>query len=244
MQKDFNSFCYTSHGHDNWFFRRYYLCGGNLRHFTFQLALNMLSAFDRPTTIVETGCQRLENDIGDGMSTSVFGELCRRNGGKLYTVELSQKNLESCKSFTQQWSENIEYVSCDSVVWLGERRGLRADLLYLDSMDYDYGTLLDIYSGKENISAAIKTLDDMALSDILTRHSDIILPAQEHCLRELKAAFGSGVADDNTIVMIDDNQLPGGGKSRLAKEHLVSLGWKCLLDFQQTVWIKPPWRNA
>jgi hypothetical protein len=38
--------------------------------------------------------------------------------------------------------------------------------------------------------------------------------------------------------MIDDNQLPGGGKSRLAKEHLAGLGWSCLLDFQQSVWRK------
>ncbi len=240
MAKDLNSFCYTSHGHDNWFYRRYYYSGSNCRYPTFQLALNMLAALDYPPVIVETGCQRLADDLGAGMSTSIWGEFCQRNGGRLHTVELSGKNLEVCRQCTQAWSVHINYVLSDSADWLGKATGVKADLLYLDSMDYDYGGLLNLYGGQEDINAAIKAVDQLSLAEILAKHSGIILPAQEHCLKELNAAIASGVVGGHTIIMIDDNQLPGGGKSRLAKEHLARLGWTCLMDFQQSVWVRRP----
>lgn len=238
MTKDLNAFCYTSHGHDNWFYRRYYYSGSNSRYPTFQLVLNMLAALDHPPVILETGCQRLAEDLGAGMSTSIWGEFCARNGGRVYTVELSPNNLEVCKECTKAWAAHIEYVLSDSVACL-KATTVRADLLYLDSMDYDYGGLLNAYGGREDITAAIKAVDALSLQEILARHGGIILPAQEHCLNELKAAFASGLAHDRTIIVIDDNQLPGGGKSRLAKDHLASLGWKCLLDFQQSAWVAP-----
>lgn len=238
MAKDLNSFCYTSHGHDNWFYRRYYYSGSNCRYHTFQLVLNMLAQLDHPPVILETGCQRQEEDLGAGMSTSIWGQFCALNGGRVYTVELLPKNLEVCRESTKTWASHIEYVLSDSVSCL-KAAAVRADLLYLDSMDYDYGGLLNIYGGQEDITAAIKMVDALALQEVLARHASIILPAQEHCLSELKAAFASGVAGEHTIIMIDDNQLPGGGKSRLAKECLVSIDWKCLLDFQQSVWVGP-----
>ena len=240
MTKDLNSFCYTSHGHDNWFYRKYYYSGANCRYHTFQLALNMLASLDHPSVIVETGCQRLEDDLGAGMSTSIWGEFCHKNGGSLHAVELSSQNLEVCKQCTKAWSVYITYVLSDSVDWLSKIVGIKADLLYLDSMDYDYVGLLNNYGGREDINAAIKVVDQISLSEILAKHSDIILPAQNHCLNELKAALASGVAGDHTIIMIDDNQLPGGGKSRLAKDYLASIGWSCLLDFQQSVWVRRP----
>jgi hypothetical protein len=238
MSKDLNSFCYTSHGHDNWFYRKYYYSGANCRYHTFQLALNMLAALDHSPVILETGCQRLADDIGAGMSTSIWGEFCEKNGGRVYTVELSPKNLEVCKQCTQVWAQHIEYILGDSVSCLKAMTAVSVDLLYLDSMDYDYGGLLNLYGGQEDNAAAIRVVDQISLTEILAKHSNIVLPAQEHCLNELKAAFASGLVHGQTIIMIDDNQLPGGGKSRLAKDHLAAAGWTCLLDFQQSVWVK------
>ena len=40
------------------------------------------------------------------------------------------------------------------------------------------------------------------------------------------------------VIMLDDNRLPHGGKPRLAKVELRKRGWTCLLDYQQTLWIK------
>lgn len=240
MSKDFSTFCYTSHGHENWFYRKYYYSGSNCRYHTSQLVMNMLSAMDHAPVIVETGCQRLEDDIGAGMSTSIWGQFCALNGGRVYTVELSPRNLEVCKESTKAWAPHIEYILSDSADWLGKATNVKADLLYLDSLDYDYGGLLNIYGGKDDTQAAVKAVDGISFQEIMARHSDIILPAQNHCLNELKAAFASGLAHERTIIMIDDNQLPGGGKSRLAKGYLASIGWSCLLDFQQSVWVKRP----
>jgi hypothetical protein len=38
---------------------------------------------------------------------------------------------------------------------------------------------------------------------------------------------------------MDDNMLPGGGKPRMAKKALSKLGYRCLLDSQQTLWRLP-----
>lgn len=48
-------------------------------------------------------------------------------------------------------------------------------------------------------------------------------PAQNHCLHEVLAAEDK--LTENSIVMIDDCNIPGGGKGKLAIEYLLSKGW-------------------
>jgi hypothetical protein len=43
---------------------------------------------------------------------------------------------------------------------------------------------------------------------------------------------------DKSVILIDDNGMAGGGKPRLAKDILIELGYTCLYDWQQTLWIK------
>ncbi|MGH7329444.1 MAG: hypothetical protein ACREJX_13945, partial [Polyangiaceae bacterium] len=59
-------------------------------------------------------------------------------------------------------------------------------------------------------------------------------PSQQHCLAELDAALPS--LAPRAIVLIDDADLPGGGKARFARERLAQLGWRCDLDDYQTLW--------
>lgn len=40
------------------------------------------------------------------------------------------------------------------------------------------------------------------------------------------------------VVLLDDNHMPGGGKTRLSKMFLRSKGWLCVLDWQQSLWVK------
>lgn len=49
------------------------------------------------------------------------------------------------------------------------------------------------------------------------------VPSQEHCLREIQAAYDK--LTTNSIVMIDDCNIPGGGKGYLAIKYLLSKGW-------------------
>ena len=197
----------------NWLHQKYYRSGTNSRYWTWQLALNLLVQTRVNPVIVETGCQRQEDDLGAGMSTSIFGEYCARYGGAVYTVDLFRNHLDICRACTKEWEDAISYVESDSISWLQKVKGIEADLLYLDSLDYPIG--------------------DQA------GDKDKQLAAQVHCLNEFKAAESSGVLNDSTILLIDDNQLPGGGKPRLLKNHLINTSdWVCLLDLQQSLWMK------
>ncbi len=59
------------------------------------------------------------------------------------------------------------------------------------------------------------------------------LPSQLHHLNEIMAVYPH--LKKETIVMIDDCDLPHGGKGKLAIEFLQNLGWKVLLSRYQTI---------
>ena len=61
-------------------------------------------------------------------------------------------------------------------------------------------------------------------------------PAQQHQLAELKIALPK--LTPHAIISLDDNNFPDGGKTKLSKAHLLNNGWLCLLDFQQSLWIR------
>jgi predicted O-methyltransferase YrrM len=58
---------------------------------------------------------------------------------------------------------------------------------------------------------------------------------QEHQLKELQAAYPK--LEPSSVILLDDNQLPGGGKTRLTKVFLREQGWHCVLDYQQSLWV-------
>jgi predicted O-methyltransferase YrrM len=60
--------------------------------------------------------------------------------------------------------------------------------------------------------------------------------AQQHNLRELLAAFPK--LSHRGIVLLDDNALQNGGKTRLSKEYLRDAGWLCVLDSRQSLWLR------
>lgn len=63
-------------------------------------------------------------------------------------------------------------------------------------------------------------------------------PAQQHQLAELKIALPK--LSSNCIIGLDDNNFPDGGKTKLSKQYLLNNGWMCILDYQQTIWIRKP----
>lgn len=219
------------------FDKKYYI-NGMLRWPTFKLAFSILNQkFGSSPVIVETGCTRVENDWGAGMSTIIFGDYCKTYGGTLETVDLSKDNMSFCISATSEYKDFIKYHVGDSVSFLKSYSGNPIDLLYLDSYDYPYGELLNIYGGKDNIDTAIKILDGLSEDEIVKRHGNIIADSQEHCVQELLAALPKMAGKH--IILIDDNSLPGGGKSRTAKDILIDKGYICLLDIYQSLWVSP-----
>jgi len=67
------------------------------------------------------------------------------------------------------------------------------------------------------------------------RHGDPD-PSQHHQLKELVAAYKK--LSPGAVVLLDDNDLVGGGKTKLAKSFLSAQGWLSILDCQQSAWIR------
>lgn len=59
------------------------------------------------------------------------------------------------------------------------------------------------------------------------------LPSQQHHLNELKAAYSR--LHKNSIVMIDDCDLPYGGKGKLAISFLLEKGWNIIFSGYQVI---------
>jgi len=60
--------------------------------------------------------------------------------------------------------------------------------------------------------------------------------SQEHQLKEIIAVYPK--LNNNSVILLDDNDFPNGGKTKLTKEFLTEKNWQCILDHQQSLWIK------
>ncbi len=113
----------------------------NIRFKSFEETLK-LSLKRGAKTIVETGTARgkikfflfRKYNWKDGMSTIMFAEYAKFTKGKLYTCDISQKNINSAKKFTYNLREFINFYVDDSINFLKNFK-LPIDLLYLDSFD-------------------------------------------------------------------------------------------------------------
>lgn len=63
----------------------------------------------------------------------------------------------------------------------------------------------------------------------------LMTQSQQHQLLEIQAAFPK--LKPSSIVLLDDNALPGGGKAVLSKQFLAEHGFTCILDYYQSLWI-------
>lgn len=77
---------------------------------------------------------------------------------------------------------------------------------------------------------------DFLYLDSMDFDQDNPLPSQEHHLREIKAAYTK--LHKQSVVMIDDCNLPHGGKGNLVIPFLESRGWKILYKGYQVICIK------
>lgn len=214
-------FIFTADDKENWFHQKYYWMDINKvndRYHTFHLALNLLSQLtpDNPL-IVETGCQRERNDFGAGQSTSIFVDYLKRYGGKLISIDNNPEHVSRAIRFVEADTPGVgvhcEFMVSDSLegLQLLVQSWKKVGLLYLDSLDYPIGD----QEGDLDLQKA----------------------AQMHCFNEFVTALP--LLTDSTVLLLDDNQLSGGGKTKLVKEYLIrAKEWKCLLDLKQSVWVK------
>ena len=231
----------------NWLYTKYAVCpdgGMNHRYYTFQLALNLLiQRHPANPVILETGCQRMADDFGAGMSTSVWGEHIKQvGGGDLVLVDNDEAHLKIGVGFAETAIEGIgalkPYLS-DSVAFLREWEGPRLDLLYLDSYDYPYVEMMWDWQAKHGLETAEEAntqLQQKTPDELRAIYGEWMDPCQEHCLNEFKAIEAR--LSPGVVLLVDDNALPGGGNPGTLKPYLVQQGWTCLLDSQQTLWVQ------
>lgn len=182
------------------------------RHSTFRRALSdVLNSTGPSRVFVETGCVREKNDYSAGYSTVLFAEVLAKYGGQLHTVDNSERNMTLCRKLTKRYAHVIAYHVRDSVAFLKQwpHEHAAARIDLLYLDSFDYPR-----SPKDGPQE----------------------PSQEHCLAELEAALPS--LHERSVVLIDDGDLPGGGKPLLAKRRLSELGWRCLIDDYQTLWTR------
>ena len=65
------------------------------------------------------------------------------------------------------------------------------------------------------------------------RDPEVIKASQEHHLNEVKAAESN--LHDKSVILIDDCNLPGGGKGRLVIDYLLERGWQVVMSKYQVV---------
>ena len=105
----------------------------------YEYIIEKLVSLNRPINIVETGTMWSSLKENMGAFTYVFGDLIKNHtGGKLITIDISEKNINSCKEYTKEFSDVIEYVTSDSVTYLeslSDKNVQNIDFFYFDSYD-------------------------------------------------------------------------------------------------------------
>lgn len=94
---------------------------------------------DITPTIVEIGMQRrYDGDCSDGCSTSIFSWYLKEHGGKLYSIDIDNNNIELNKRELENrnlFNENIHLICQDGINFF-DNFNEKIDLLYLDSWDW------------------------------------------------------------------------------------------------------------
>ena len=105
----------------------------------YEYIIEKLVSLNRPINIVETGTMWSSLKENMGAFTYVFGDLIKNHtGGKLITIDISEKNINSCKEYTKEFSDVIEYVTSDSITYLeslSDKDVQNIDFFYFDSYD-------------------------------------------------------------------------------------------------------------
>lgn len=120
-------------------YRKALLDSGKSRYHNYEYVIRKLVAKNKPLMIVETGTMWSGLDDNMGAFTLVFADLIKNwTGGKLITIDISEKSINNCKNTTKEFADVIEYVTSDSVSYLesmSDSEVASIDYFYFDSYD-------------------------------------------------------------------------------------------------------------
>jgi hypothetical protein len=200
---------------------------GKSRYHNYEYVIKKLVAKNKPLIIIETGTMWSGIQDNMGAFTLVFADLIKNwTGGKLITIDISNKSLNNCKETTKAYADVIDYVHSDSVTYLksmSDEDVKNVDFIYFDSYDlfvpdpapsqlHHYRELDSVYS---------------RLSD------DVILSVDDNFLPNSWVEWET--YDKDTGEVIDRTRYDIGnrilGKGTLIDLFLLQEGWKRYDDF-------------
>lgn len=189
-------------------------CMQGMRLHTMEEALR-LAEKNKVQTIVETGTARygMRGFDGDGSFTIIFGHY------------ISQKNKENPSVLYELWSVDISESSVKTASEAVVNFQPFVHVIQDDSIHF-----LKEWNVTEKGLIPFLYLDSFDFSFSNPR------PSQEHHLREIEAAYEK--LAPNAIVMIDDCDLPHGGKGALVIPWLEARGWRKHLSGYQVILLR------
>jgi predicted O-methyltransferase YrrM len=112
---------------------------GKSRYHNYEYVIRNLVEKNKPLVIVETGTMWSGMEDNMGAFTLVFADLIKNHtGGKLITIDISERSINNCKETTKEYADVIEYILSDSVSYLKSMTDdevKEIDYIYFDSYD-------------------------------------------------------------------------------------------------------------
>jgi len=180
------------------------------RYSTFKYALSLLEERNAKV-LVETGTARYgsKNCSGDGCSTLIFGNWAIAHGAKVFSVDIDRSAVGAAEI---------------------------AVLIAFSKEEYLKGTIKIVCQDSVSFLNDFDRKIDFLYLDSYDVDLNNPYPSQEHHLKEIIAAYPH--FSQNCIVMIDDCDLPFGGKGKLVIEYLLERGWTIAASEYQTILVK------
>lgn len=207
----------------------------SLRADTFAQMFKHLDCFERPVTIIETGCCRRDPEIAeswalDGCSTVLFDQYAtfRADGSAVLSVDLNEKAVAEAQRYarfntTVFHADSIEWLTwtCEKLKWssagihhrdLASRLevGNSVDLLYLDAFDYE---------AWDPLPSAIHHHAELMAAMPLIRPDTLV------------------VVDDSPATLDENQRADIGGKGFLVARHMLLAGADMMFCKYQTGWV-------
>jgi hypothetical protein len=191
---------------------------------TFTQVFEYLDQFDRPLTIIETGCMRDPGNLGgDGCSTRLFDKYAEWHPGtRVQSVDIDPKATELCRSHV---SNRVQVHTGDSVAFLrgladaGKGARPSVDLLYLDSFDVNF---------EDAFPSAFHHIKELvAAAPMIHRETLVVVDDSPATL--------IGFPTENGMLQII-SQPKAGGKGKLVGEYAAHIGAKLFFQNYQWAW--------
>ena len=176
----------------------------NIRFKSFEFSLNEAKKRNHKI-LVETGVARgkirffffSKINWKDGMSTMILSDFAKYQKGELYSCDISLKNINKAKKFTNSNKDFISFIIDDSLNFLKNFKK-QIDFLYLDSLDGQFSNasshkLKEIQVAKQYLKpGSLVLLDDkgsktnLSIDYMLKNDFKIINETKEQVLLSFK----------------------------------------------------------